>query len=282
MSARASAYAKTLTVCPSGEMISPREKLVLIVLADAHQDKAHHFTYPAVETLAEDAMCDRRSCQRYLAALERKGVIRRMRPEHQGRGMQVFYFFAALDVIPEGWQPAALFDPPVLRKRAAEGRQKGGKRAANDAAHLMERAQEPELQLEQKQIQVPPQPPSLRDGGAKGQNENLPDENPKSDDVDTAVERVMVECGFTANRLRRKLRAVVLRRVELGEVASEVADRMIAAWKYQDESCDLLAKKERAAPFFEEGFWLDMRRLHWNPIALRDERQRAEARVGCR
>jgi hypothetical protein len=127
MSARASAYAKSLTVCPDGEMVTPREKLVLIVLADAHQDKANHFTYPAVETLAEDAMCDRRSCQRYLAALERKGVIKRMRPAHQGRGMQVFYFFTALDVVPEGWQTAALFDGlSIARKggrRAAKGRQ---------------------------------------------------------------------------------------------------------------------------------------------------------------
>lgn len=161
MSARASAYAKTLTMCPNGEMISPREKLVLIVLADAHQDKAKHFTYPAIETLAEDAMCDRRSCQRYLAALERKGVIKRMRPAHQGRGMQVFYFFAALDVVPEGWQPAALFDPPILRKRAAKGRQKGGERAAGAQLALVERAQEPEPQLEQKQIQHPLCPPHV-------------------------------------------------------------------------------------------------------------------------
>jgi len=158
MSARASAYAKTLSVCPNGEMITPREKLVLIVLADAHQDRAKHFTYPSIETIAEDAMCDRRSCQRYLAALQRKGVIERLRPANQGRGMQVFYFFTALDDVPEGWQPAALFGDSFSRRRAAEGRQKGGRRAANGAPALLERAQELELELEQKPNTTPPTP----------------------------------------------------------------------------------------------------------------------------
>ena len=121
MSARASAYAKELVVCPNGERITRGEKLVLIVLADNHQDKAKHFTYPSIDTIAEDALCDRRSCQRHLDGLERKGVIRRLRPVAYGRSLTTFYFFTALDKIPEqGWQNAALFDVS----------QKGGKRAA--------------------------------------------------------------------------------------------------------------------------------------------------------
>jgi hypothetical protein len=113
-------------VCPNGELISAREKLVLMVLADSHQDQAKRFTYPSVETIAAEALCDRRTCQRYLDALERKGVIRHLRPANQGRGYQVFYFFPALETVPEGWQDAALF----FIKREAEGRQKGGRRAA--------------------------------------------------------------------------------------------------------------------------------------------------------
>lgn len=164
MSSRASAYAKALVICPNGESIKPREKLVLVMLADAHQDKAKHFTYPSIDTLAEDALCDRRSCQRYLDGLERKGVIRRLRPAHQGRGMQVFYFFTALDVIPEGWQDAALFGGAILRqkggKRAAEGRQKGGRTRPAP----IERAQERELQLE-LEAKTNPQVPAGGDGG---------------------------------------------------------------------------------------------------------------------
>lgn len=154
MSARASAYAKTLVVCPNGERLSRGEKLVLIVLADNHQDKAKHFTYPSVETLAEDALCDRRTCQRHLASLERKGVIRRMRPANQGSGMTVFYFFTALDAIPEGWQNAALSEPRLFAlkggKRAAEGRQKGGKSCSPSITNMN---LEPELEA------IPPNPP---------------------------------------------------------------------------------------------------------------------------
>jgi hypothetical protein len=158
VSARASAYAKSLIVCPNGELISKGEKLVLIVLADSHQDKAKRFTYPSIDSIAPEAMCDRRSCQRYMASLERKGVIRRLRPASQGRGMAVFYFFTQLDEIPEGWQNAALFDGHYQAqkggKRAAEGRQKGG----NLFAVSIERAQERKPELKQEQRQTPPNP----------------------------------------------------------------------------------------------------------------------------
>lgn len=114
-----------MTTCPNGELISAREKLVAMVLADSHQDRARRFTFPSVDTIAEEARCDRRSCQRFLAALERKGVIRRLRPSNQGAGMHTFYFFPALDEIPEGWQDAALFEFAHEKGRAAKGRVKG-------------------------------------------------------------------------------------------------------------------------------------------------------------
>lgn len=149
MSARASGYIKALTVCPNGEMISAREKLVALVLADSHQDRAKRFTYPSVETIAEESRCDKRNCQRYLQALERKGVICRIRPPRQGSGMITLYFFPELDEMPEGWQDAALFESSFFAqkrmemelqylamhtekgvKRASEGRQKGGNLAS--------------------------------------------------------------------------------------------------------------------------------------------------------
>jgi hypothetical protein len=156
MSARASAYAKGLLECPNGELISPREKLVLMVLADSHQDRAGRYTYPSVQTIAEDSMCDRRSCQRYLAALERKEVIIRMHPEHQGRAQITYYFFTELDEVPKGWQPAALSEHGIFL-------QKGGKRAVERAAKGRQnalslngtRVREPEPKQEQGQKQLP-------------------------------------------------------------------------------------------------------------------------------
>jgi len=156
MSARASAYAKGLLVCPNGELISPREKLVLMVLADSHQDRAGRFTYPSVSTIAEDSMCDKRSCQRYMASLERKGAIRRMRPANQGRSQITYYFFAELDELPKGWQDAALSDAGIFL-------QKGGKRVVERAAKGRQnapslnrtRTREPEPKQEQEQKQLP-------------------------------------------------------------------------------------------------------------------------------
>lgn len=156
MSARASAYAKGLLECPNGELISAREKLVLMVLADSHQDRAGRYTYPSIQTIAKDAMCDRRSCQRYLAALERKEVILRMHPANQGRAQITYYFFTELDEVPKGWQPAALSDDGFFL-------QKGGRRAVERAAKGRQnapslnrtRAGEPEPEQEQEQKQLP-------------------------------------------------------------------------------------------------------------------------------
>jgi hypothetical protein len=118
---------KSLVFCPNGERITRSEKAVGMVLADSHQDRGNSFTYPALDTIAEESASDRRTAQRLLASLERKGVLLRLRPNNQGRGTTVFYFFTALDVIPEGWRDAALFSGDLfLQKgggRAAEGRQ---------------------------------------------------------------------------------------------------------------------------------------------------------------
>lgn len=168
MSAKASAYAQELVVCPNGDLISRGEKLALMVLADSHQAAAGRFTYPSVATMAPLALCDPRTFRRHLDGLERKGVIRRLRPPAQGRGMQVFYFFCELDELPEGWQNATLL---WSAQRVAKGGQKEGKRRAEGGrkgdilsdAYPTVRARELELELEQKQ-ETPPNPPSP--GGA--------------------------------------------------------------------------------------------------------------------
>lgn len=124
MSWKASAYVKELVVCPNGERISRTEKLVALVLADEHQDKAKAFTFPAVKSIAVDALMDPRHCRRVLDSLERKGVIRRDRPANQGRGQITYYAFPELDKPAEkGGEMSTFFKG----KRGAEGGQKEDK-----------------------------------------------------------------------------------------------------------------------------------------------------------
>lgn len=273
MSAKASGYAKELVVCPNGELISAREKLVLMVLADSHQVKEGTFTFPSVDTIAADGRCDRRSCQRYLAALERKGVIRRLRPANQGAGMRTYYFFPEIESIPEGWQAAALF----FRERAAEGRQKGGRKGGKRAAGCRPfpiecaRAEEPELELEP----VPPNPQAADAAGGGARLENA------DSGVDDALQRVCDACSFTAKRLKRKLRVVLVERVRVtGQEARLVADAMIDAWQRYTKQGLRLFKHVSAAEFFETGLWIDSNSWPWDANFIREERQRAQAKAG--
>jgi len=170
VSAKASGYMKALVVCPNGERITAREKLVGMVLADSHQDKAKSFTYPSVETIAEESVCDKRTCQRYLAALESKGVIRRLRPPNQGRSTTVFYFFTALDSIPEGWQDATLFDVTLFAQKGGERVAEGWRKGGNSGSALIVRAREREQEQQKQQKQTPPNP--LANEGEGGGEEN--------------------------------------------------------------------------------------------------------------
>jgi len=149
MSWKASAYVKTLVECPNGERISRTEKLVALVLADSHQEKAHAFTFPSVKTIAEDSLMDPRVCRRVLASLERKGVIERQRAQNQGRGQLTFYRFPALDSLkPKGGQVVPLSLPnkadAVSSLFLAERRTEGGRKEDKTAPPSIEE-QEQEL-----------------------------------------------------------------------------------------------------------------------------------------
>ncbi len=166
MSAKATGYAHELIVCPNGELISRGEKMALLVLADAHQAQDGRYTYPSIDSMAPLALSDPRTFRRHLDGLERKGVIKRLRPPRQGRGMQVFYFFVALDVIPEGWQNATLFWERSSREKEGKRGAKGGQKGDILSTRPMERAQEREREQEQKQ-QPPPYPPPAGGGGVE-------------------------------------------------------------------------------------------------------------------
>lgn len=252
------------------DLTDPTQVAVMQRLAN-HADDNGRNCFPSIAHLALKTRYSERTVQRVIAQLEAAGFIAVERGS--GRGNESNYTINVEKL--KGRQHDTLSET----KRVTPKRRKGvteTKKGDIGAAPLFEG----NVRETSTETSTPQPPSAAADGGAKGSYENLPHGNPKDDAIDAAVKRVMDGCGFTANRLRRKLRVVVMRRVELCEVPDEVADRMIAAWKHQEKNCDLLSKKERAAPFFEEGFWLNWRRLHWNPVAVREENERAGARVG--
>ena len=100
--------------------------------------------------------------------------------------------------------------------------------------------------------------------------------------VDLALDQVMQGCGFTARRLSTALRLVIQLEADKGIPAPTTALAMMDAWKrYITQGVNIKAKWG-ARRFFEEGYWRDSRSWHWDAQVLRDERIRAESRVGSR
>jgi hypothetical protein len=188
-----------LDLCPNGERVTRTEKMVGLCLADNHQDKGNSFTFPALETIAQTAKVDRRTCQRMLESLERKGVILRLRPRNQGRGTMVFYYFQELDQLPEGWQDAALSERPFILqkggKRAAEGRQKGG---IPYTSSLTNRELE-QRQLKQEQL---PLTPSLEGGLCKTENQHATDPQETSAESVATPDLRKMDAGDLRDRKR--------------------------------------------------------------------------------
>jgi DNA-binding MarR family transcriptional regulator len=265
VSHRATAYVKELRVCPNGEPLSKMEKLVLYGLADYHQDKMGLYTYPSVETLAAEALMSKSSCQRSLKALELKGVLGRERNNHQGRGRMTFYRLVEIDG--KGCQADTLFPDSAAPERATKGLQKGV-RGDKPPHPLIGRTG-----TGTKANTPPPCPPPHQAGDG-------------ADGLDAAVDQVMQDCGFTARRLRLKLRAVIEQQDKRAdtyrpfESPAEVAAAMVDAWKRYAVQGLRLRVHLNAARFFEEGYWLDSKSWHWDGDAIREERKRMEASVG--
>jgi hypothetical protein len=118
MSYQASAYVKGLRLAPNGESITTKEKLVLFHLADAHNAK-QGTAWPSQPTIAEDCMICVRHVQNLLYSLERKGVIRTIRPERNGRGRFVRYSFPQFDA---QWEKGTEHAPVVSDFRKTQER----------------------------------------------------------------------------------------------------------------------------------------------------------------
>jgi hypothetical protein len=285
MSWRASGYVKELQECPNGELISCHEKCVAFVLADSHQDKTGLYTYPSLETIARDARVDTRTCRRLLAALERKGIIERIQPEHYGRGLLTFYSFPALDQAREingrahikGGQDARL----CFAKRGAKGGQKGDKTVPHTKGRTVTGTQK------QK---IPPYDPPVVTGGWSKPNVPAPglfDDEPTPAGngppgearaaIERAIEQTMSGCSWTKKRLREKLRAVIRLECDKGQAAATTALAIMAAWKCQAENSRLLRGKFGPANFLELGIWKDSNLLLWDHARV--EMNRGGARL---
>jgi hypothetical protein len=290
VSNRANYYAKTISICPNGERITRSEKIVLMVLADAHQDGAHLRTYPRVATIAEDAMVSGRQCQRVFASLERKGVLRREYPHGTGRDRLTFYIFPELD---EGQGAFSAVNKPAKQTRSKpvtrpgndaekgdkmsplfeqEGCQKGDRRVTSGALHLNNKNNKSN---KNKDTPLPP-----ASGGSGVLHLPLAVTQPaKSDALELAVDQVMFGCGFVRRRLRRVLRDALQRRADVGELPATVALAMIEAWKTALlwEAEGLLRARSGPEKFFGDGEWCNPGGLRFDAQAI--ERTR-NARTG--
>ena len=256
MSWKATAYIKGLRTCPNGEAMTRSEKLVGLVLADSHQDRGKAYTYPSVDGLAEDSLMSKRECQRTLASLERKGVILRVRPPVQYRGITTYYQIPALDG--EGCQPVTL-PAPI---RATEGRSEGGRKDDTSRTALKD-----EQELEQKQMLLTPTPSRMREGGSVVVDP----------DIVAAIETVSKECSFKAKRVLAMVGDVI--RLELPTPAADTARTLIEAWKNYQNTGDLLKFLWGPVKFFGEGHWRSDAAWPFDQERLRRWR---EARVGMR
>jgi len=96
MSWEATAYVKSLSICPDGAPMNRGQKLLALILADYHNTH-RRAAWPSIPTLAGEALTSHAQAKRDLAYLEAHSLIRKVRPEKMGRGWVCAYEFVALD-----------------------------------------------------------------------------------------------------------------------------------------------------------------------------------------
>jgi len=88
LSWRATAYVKTLTKHPDGSALTAREKLLLFVLADYHNDDKG-YSWASLGSIARDALTSRRHIITLIDELETKGTLGVLRREQK---TSLYYF----------------------------------------------------------------------------------------------------------------------------------------------------------------------------------------------
>lgn len=71
---KAVGHVKEMLVAPSGEALTPAEKLVALVIADYYNPELG-YAYPSMERLAAESLVGDRHCRRIVKQLEAKGVL---------------------------------------------------------------------------------------------------------------------------------------------------------------------------------------------------------------
>ena len=247
MSWRASAYIKEMKVCPNGEPLTRSEKLVAYALADSHQDRgADSHTYPSVEVLAEDSLMTKRECQRVLASLESKGVITRLRPTVQFRGVTTFYRFPQLEDARVRVTPK----PPLRKKKGGtpdtlkgdkEGWQEGWQEGCRKGDILP-----PVYKEEQEQVTEETSTQSL-------------------DDPSISARLLSEGCGNFNMRFQAE-RALQLKTeaAKRGISTKAVADLMLSQWQlYNSSRTKLSYPVASAEKFWSSGTWHDSALWLW-------------------
>jgi hypothetical protein len=110
MSWHASGHVKNLTHHKDGTRLSAREKLILFVLADSHNEDRGNCAWIGIEKAAKNSLTSRSRFIELLRRLEDKGTIRVQRREGQSN----LYFFPDLPVResdPPTKQPVQKSDP---------------------------------------------------------------------------------------------------------------------------------------------------------------------------
>lgn len=75
MSWRASAYVKPLTEHPNGTKLTAREKLILFVLADSHNEERGNCAWISIDKAARDSLTSRSRFIELLSRIERMGTV---------------------------------------------------------------------------------------------------------------------------------------------------------------------------------------------------------------
>lgn len=97
MSWKATAYVKPLSAAPDGTPITRSEKLLMLILADYHNDE-QRAAWPSGQTLARDALLSLRYVRKLVLSLKRKGLVcTSRRLTHEGDPDSTRYHFHALD-----------------------------------------------------------------------------------------------------------------------------------------------------------------------------------------
>jgi hypothetical protein len=97
MSWKATAYVKPLKAAPDGTPITRSEKLLMLILADYHNDE-QRAAWPSGQTLARDALLSLRYVRKLVLSLKRKGLVcTSRRLTHEGDPDSTRYHFHALD-----------------------------------------------------------------------------------------------------------------------------------------------------------------------------------------